>query len=136
MVGRGLAFAIPALFIVALTIILGGPSLIVAWAQLIMGRGPSAQIKAPLSLRIFTTGVLLQLAVLPTSWAVPDDRREMVITAFLVAGFVLVVTSAVMVGNSRWPGRSAVRFGSITLLVANVLGFGAILLGLPGMPLH
>jgi hypothetical protein len=129
---RGLGFAIPALFVIILTISLGGLFLVIAWARLIMQSRSDVQLNAPLPLWTFTAAVLLHCVVLPICWVIPDRTREPVLALFLIASFALVITSIALAGSTRWPGRGVVRIATTTLLAVNIIGLGAILFGLLG----
>jgi hypothetical protein len=134
--GSGLSFAIPALFIIFLTVGVGGPTLVFAWAKVFIEQGSNARWNTPKSLQAFTAAVIIQSIILPIMWVIPDDLRPTILTLFLTTSFALVITSVALMGRSSWSGKGIVRVGLIVVFAVNVTGLIGIVLGLPGMPLH
>jgi len=134
--GSGLSVAIPALFIIFLTVGLGGLTLVIAWTKVFIEQGSNARWNTPKSLQAFTAAVIIQSITLPVMWVIPDDLRPTILTLFLSTSFALVITSLALIGRSSWSGKGIVRVGLIVVFAVNVTGLIGIVLGLPGMPLH
>ena len=128
MFASGLRLAIPALFIILLTISVGGVCLLIAWLKITVQAGRD-YAGIPISLRTFAAAIFVHFLTLPLCWVSPDSIRETEIGLSLFAGFALLIATVASIGQSPWPGRGALRFGAIALLAVNVLGIGAILLG-------
>jgi len=134
--GSGLSIAIPALFIIFLTVGLGGLTLVIAWAKIFIEHGSNASWNTPKSLQAFTAAVIIESITLPVMWVIPDDLRSTILMVFLITSFGFVITSLALIGQSFWSGKGIVRVGLMVVFSVNVTGFIGIVLGLPGMPLH
>ena len=87
--GSGLSLAIPALFMIFLTVGLGGLTLVIAWAKIFIEQGSSARWNAPKSLHAFTAAVIIQSITLPVMWVIPDDLRPTILMVFLITSLHL-----------------------------------------------
>jgi hypothetical protein len=133
--GSGLSTAIPALFIIFLTVPLGGLTLVTAWAKIFIEQG-SSRWNAPKSLHAFTAAVIIESITLPVTWVIPNDLRPTILMLFLITSFALMITSLALRGQSSWSGKGIVRVGLMVVFAVNVTGLIGIVLGLPGGPLH
>jgi hypothetical protein len=80
--GSGLSIAIPALFIIFLTVGLGGLTLVIAWAKIFIELGSNASWNKPKSLQAFTAAVIIESITLPVMWVIPDDLRQTILMVF------------------------------------------------------
>jgi hypothetical protein len=134
--GSGLSTAIPALFIIFLTVPLGGLTLITGWTKMFIEQGSSGRWNTPKSLQAFTAAVIIQSITLPVMWVIPNDLRPTILMVCLITSFALLITSLALMGQSSWSAKGIVRVGLIVVFAVNVTGLIGIVLGLPGMPLH
>lgn len=142
---RGLNFAVPAFFMTLWTIDFGGASALLAWGIVLYKYWKGHCKIIPLALYMFTVAVCVDLVGFHVLNDVPYDIRNKVVlgtslavawwTAYLTVSFIFLILSLVCLRGYRGPARRILQIGSIVLVVIKCLGFIAIVLTLPGMPL-
>jgi hypothetical protein len=140
-----LNFIIPAFWMTNCTIVLGGAFAAIAWAIVVSRHRRNSVTKIPIALYVFTVAVCIDIvgqyvrSYFPSSLAyktirgVPIDFS--VWSLFLIASFMCLVLSLVCLSKYSGPGKRTLWVGSIILISIDCLGFIAIVLALPGMPL-
>jgi hypothetical protein len=124
---------LPAMFITLFTIGLGGLFGLLAWTSVSRERITLARRKIPAALHAFTASVGVELMGLIFLWTIPNDATDHEIfgtnlvsfiwCCFLIAGFVLLLLSMVLVRVNGGDRDGFVKAGSTALFVIAVLGF-------------
>lgn len=135
---------VPAFFMTLWTIYLGGASVLLVSGIVLYKRWEGRCKVIPLALYMLSVAVCVAL-IGESLGDVPYDIRNKVVLGtslqaaaeitYLVVSFIFLILSLVYLRGYRGPGRRILQIGSTVLVVIQCLGFIAIVLGLPGMPL-
>ena len=138
------SLGVPAFFMTLWTIYLGGASVLLASGIVLYKRWEGSCKVIPLALYMLSVAVCVAL-IGESLGDVPYDIRNKVVLGtslqaaaeitYLVVSFIFLILSLVYLRGYRGPGRRILQIGSTVLVVIQCLGFIAIVLGLPGMPL-
>lgn len=132
----GFNFVFTAIFMIVLTVCLGGLTIAVAWAKGFIPQESNAEPETPMFLVTFTVAVVIQLLTLPIMWVIPNDFRLRILAGLLIVSFAFVIASMNLMSRSPLHAKGLVRTGVRAVCAVNTIGFILIILGLPGMPLH
>jgi hypothetical protein len=123
---------IPLQFIAICSSLLGFPFLLVAWTYVASPQGKNARGRIPTALYAFTVSVLLNMIGVVFGFTIahdlPDDRpgmwlKECAFPLFLVAAFVFLIISMVLMHRDSWQGKKNLQVGSKGLFIIAMLGF-------------
>ena len=130
---EGFEFGIPALFVTAGTIGLGGFFVLMAWADTARALATKDGRSIPPALYTFTASVCMDVLGLVVLSVIPFDLRNQyvlgarlapcVYSFFMITSFVLVTISLFLVHRDSGTVKDSVQSGSRALFVINVLGF-------------
>ena len=130
---EGFEFGIPALFVTAGTIGLGGFFVLMAWADTARALATKDGRPIPPALYTFTASVCTDLLGLVVLSVIPFDLGNQYILGvrlvpcvyffFIITSFVLVTISLVLVRRDSGRVKDSVQSGSRALFVIDTLGF-------------
>jgi hypothetical protein len=139
----GLGYTIPAFFITFSTALVGGVFVVLAWTRVIRKSDAASRRSVSAALYTFTVAVFLDVAGWLWLWEVEADwitspyfrKAEHACSFFIIASFVCLVASMVLVRKGSGAETGVVKAGSKTLFAIAVLGSIWFVLARPGMPL-
>jgi hypothetical protein len=130
---EGFDFGIPALFVTVGTIGLGGPFVLMAWADTARALATKDVRKVPPALYAFTASVCTDVLGLVVLSVIPFDLRNQhiwgarlapcVYSLFIISSFVFVIISLVLVRRDSGAVKDFVQNGSRALFALDLLGF-------------
>jgi hypothetical protein len=144
---RGFGFAIPAIFATVSTLILGGGVCAFRWIVVLMERRRDKDVQelsaAPYVYMVSVLTVLVGMmvvAIVPDNWEqyrmIGQRVRPLIYSAFLAMSFVGMIAVTMLQQGRTGPTKGLLLFGSLSVIVCDLMASAFFFLSLDGMPLH